>query len=243
MSSIASCFLTESSRTSRRENRQSAAAPIDGDLPDSVVDGGRVFVDASLRDGRTVYGSRVGFGPSTVLGRATTEDQSSIEFVSNVVTQPGNAASRQIDLSIGPNRNGGLPPTPTARPGFDHTVPGMQLPVPSPVVTMSRARAPAGMQSASIDLRNQDLVPFGTQGALTASTHTRTLRLPHVRLDVTLRQVTYIDLGEMTAPRCAAPVDAHAEQIFPFDHDRLLNEDIRTAADVLDRFTAKEMEW
>ncbi|MFI7123855.1 histidine ammonia-lyase [Amycolatopsis sp. NPDC049868] len=164
------------------------------------------------------------------------------DLLSIVATQLGNLAERQIALLVDPHRNGGRPPMLAVDPGHNHAVQGVQLLATSMVVAMRRACTPAAMQSVPTNLHNQDIVPFGTQGALTAFEQARTLRLLHGCLGVALRQAAYVGLRKPVAPRCADLIAALAERIPPIEHDRALDEDIRVAAVVLDSFVATELE-
>lgn len=95
---------------------------------------------------------------------------------------------------------------------------------------------PAGVQSLPTNLRNQDIVPFGTQAALTALEQAHNLRILHDSLAVGLRQAAHLRPHGARAHQCAELVDALAREIPPIDEDRGLDVDVRTAADVLDRF-------
>ena len=162
------------------------------------------------------------------------------DLLSIVATQVGNLAERQIDLLVDPHRNGGRPPMLSMSPGRQHAIQGMQLLATAMVVAMRRACTPAAMQSVPTNLHNQDIVPFGTQGALTAFEQARSLRLLHGCLGVALRQAVHVGARKLTAPRCTDLAAALADQIAPIERDRPLEEDIRTAADVLDRYVAPD---
>jgi tyrosine ammonia-lyase len=159
------------------------------------------------------------------------------DMLSIVATQTGNLAERQIDLLVDPHRNGGLPAMLAPRGGEQHAVQGLQVVATSLVVAMRRACTPASMQSVPTNLHNQDVVPFGTQAALTALDQARSLRLLHGCLGVALRQAAH--LRAPTAPRCAELVDALAEVVAPIERDRPLDGEIRAAADVLDGFVVQ----
>jgi histidine ammonia-lyase/tyrosine ammonia-lyase len=162
------------------------------------------------------------------------------DLMSIVSTQVGNLAERQIDLLVDPHRNGGRPPMLSTAPGQQHAIQGLQVLATSIVVSMRRSCTPAAMQSVPTNMHNQDIVPFGTQGALTAYHQAQSLRLLHGCLGVALRQAVHTGPRRPSAPRCAALADALAEQIAPIDQDRPLEEDIRTAADILDHHVAHE---
>ena len=83
---------------------------------------------------------------------------------------------------------------------------------------------------------DQDIVPFGTQAALTALGRAHNVRILHCRLALGLRQATHLRPHGARAHKCAELVDALAPEIPPIDEDRGLDVDVRTAADVLDRF-------
>jgi tyrosine ammonia-lyase len=158
------------------------------------------------------------------------------DLISIVATQIGNLAERQLDLLVDPRRNAGLPPMLSPAAGEQHAVQGVQLAATAIVVAMRRLCVPASMQSVPTNLHNQDIVPFGTQAALTALDQAKSLRLLHGSLAVGLRQAAYLKPGGATAARCAELVAALAEVVEPIEHDRPLDEDVRAAADVLDRF-------
>ncbi|WVH84852.1 aromatic amino acid lyase [Lentzea sp. DG1S-22] len=160
-------------------------------------------------------------------------------MLSSAVTQVGNLAERQVDLLVDPGRNGGRPPMLAAEPGKQHAIQGLQVLATSVVVAMRRACTPAAMQSIPTNLHNQDVVPFGTQAALTAYEQARLLRLLHGCLGVAVRQAAHIGDREPTAPHCADLIAALAERVAPITHDRPLDEDIRAAADVLDEHVAE----
>ncbi|MFE5566552.1 histidine ammonia-lyase [Amycolatopsis japonica] len=157
------------------------------------------------------------------------------DLLSSAVTQIGNLAERQIDLLVDPGRNGGRPPMLAAVPGKQHAVQGLQLMSTSLVVAMRRACTPAAMQSVPTNLHNQDVVPFGTQAALTAYEQSQKLRLLHGALGVAVRQAAHLDDRASSASHCTDLVAALSEKIDPISRDRPLDEDIRIAADVLDR--------
>ncbi|MEU7475017.1 aromatic amino acid ammonia-lyase [Lentzea sp. NPDC042327] len=161
------------------------------------------------------------------------------DLLSSAMTQVGNLAERQVDLLVDPGRNGGRPPMLAAEPGKQHAVQGLQVLATSVVVAMRRACTPAAMQSIPTNLHNQDVVPFGTQAALTAYEQANLLRLLHGCLGVAVRQAAHIGDREPTAPHCAGLVAALAERVAPITHDRPLDEDIRAAADALDEHVAE----
>ncbi|ANN21688.1 histidine ammonia-lyase [Amycolatopsis orientalis] len=157
------------------------------------------------------------------------------DLLSSAVTQVGNLAERQIDMLVDPGRNGGRPPMLASEPGRQHSIQGLQVMSTSLVAAMRRACTPAAMQSLPTNLHNQDVVPFGTQAAVTAYEQAQKLRLLHGALGVALRQAAHLDNRGSTASRCTDLVAALSERIDPIIHDRPLDEDIRIAADVLDR--------
>ncbi|WP_420805356.1 HAL/PAL/TAL family ammonia-lyase [Amycolatopsis decaplanina] len=158
------------------------------------------------------------------------------DLLSSAVTQVGNLAERQIDMLVDPGRNGGRPPMLAAEPGRQHAIQGLQVMSTSLVVAMRRACTPAAMQSVPTNLHNQDVVPFGTQAALTAYEQARMLRLLHGALGVAVRQAAHLDDRDSTASRCTGLVAALSDRIAPIARDRPLDEDIRIAADVLDSY-------
>ncbi|WP_416968175.1 HAL/PAL/TAL family ammonia-lyase [Streptomyces sp. 4F14] len=157
------------------------------------------------------------------------------DLLSLAATQLGNLAERQLDLLIDPRRNGGLPPMLTPEPGRQHGVQGVQLAATAIVADMRRSATPASIQSLPTNWHNQDVVPFGTQAALNALDQARSLRLLHGSLAVALRQAVHVGARRPTAPHCADLYDRLADLIAPVDTDRPLDEDVRRAADLLDR--------
>lgn len=158
------------------------------------------------------------------------------DLLSNVTTQTGNLAERQLDLLVDPHRNTGLPPMLSTKAGQQHAVQGVQLVSTAIVVAMRRACVPAGIQSVPTNLHNQDVVPFGTQAAITALEQARNLRLLHGSLAVALRQAAHLRPERVTAPRCAQAFAEVAKVVAPIERDRPLHDDVRAAADRLDRF-------
>ncbi|WP_410604716.1 HAL/PAL/TAL family ammonia-lyase [Amycolatopsis sp. lyj-90] len=158
------------------------------------------------------------------------------DMLSIVATQMGNLAERQLDLLVDPVRSSGLPPMLSPKPGAEHAVQGVQLVTTAIVASMRRACVPASVQSLPTNLHNQDIVPFGTQAALTAFEQAQNLRLIQGSLAVGLRQAAYLRAGRRMAPRCAELVAALSEVVDPITGDRPLDKDVRAAADVLDRF-------
>lgn len=156
------------------------------------------------------------------------------DLLSAVAAQLGNLAERQLDLLVDPHRNGGLPPMLAAEPGRQHGVQGVQLTATATVAAMRRAAVPASMQSLPTNGHNQDVVPFGTQAALTALDQADCLRWLHGALAVALRQSVHVGGRSPTAPGCAAVLDRLVEAIPPVDPDRALDQDVRRAADLLD---------
>lgn len=151
-----------------------------------------------------------------------------------VAAQIGNLLERQLDMLVDPARNTGLPPMLAAGPGLQHGMQGAQLASTALVAELRRDVVPASMQSLATNLHNQDVVPFGTQGALRALDHARLLRLIGGSLAVGLRQAAHLGARTPTAPRCRALLDRLAEVVPAIDPDRPLDADIRRAADLLD---------
>jgi histidine ammonia-lyase len=163
------------------------------------------------------------------------------DMLSIVATQVGNLSDRQLDLLVDPGRNGGLPPMLAPLAGEQHAIQGVQLAATAMVVAMRRRCTPASMQSVPTNLHNQDVVPFGTQAALTALEQADTLRLLHGGLAVGLRQAAHLKAGGATAPGCAEMVAALSEVVEPIDSDRPLDADVQAAADVLDQLVADHL--
>lgn len=123
-----------------------------------------------------------------------------------------------------------------AEPGRQHGVQGVQLAATAMVAAMRREAVPASVQSLPTNGHNQDVVPFGTQAALTALAQAERLRWLHGSLAVAVRQAAYVSGRRPAAPRCADVVDRLIEVIPPVDPDRPLDVEVRRAADVLDEF-------
>jgi tyrosine ammonia-lyase len=162
------------------------------------------------------------------------------DLMSMVAVQLGNLAERQLDLLVDPHRNGGLPPMLSVEPGRQHGVQGVQLAATSILTNMRRQAMPASIQSLPTNGHNQDIVPLGTQAALAALEQAESLRWLHGSLAVALRQAGHLSSRQPTprrptAPACAGLLDRLAEVVTPIDPDRGLHEDVRAAADLLDR--------
>lgn len=155
------------------------------------------------------------------------------DLLADVTAQLGNLAERQLDLLVDPSRNGGLAPMLATEPGVQHGLQGVQLATTAFVAELRRAAAPAGMQSLSTNLRNQDVVPFGTQAALRAHDMADLLGLLCGSLALGLRQAAHVGARRPTAPRTAALLDALSSAIPPVDPDRPLDADVRTAERLL----------
>ncbi|WP_169333758.1 HAL/PAL/TAL family ammonia-lyase [Nocardia higoensis] len=162
------------------------------------------------------------------------------DTISSALTQMGNLAERQIDLLVDPHRNGGRPPMLSTDPGKHHAIQGLQVLATATVVSMRRNCVPAAMQSVPTNMHNQDVVPFGTQAALTAFEQSRSLRLLHGCLGVALVQAAHTGTRKPTAPANVALLDALVDRVAPIEQDRILDADIRAAADVLDGLFDRE---
>ena len=156
------------------------------------------------------------------------------DLLTLVTTQLATLAERQLDLLVDPHRNGGLPPMLSPHPGRQHALQGVQLAATAMVAEMRRTATPASVQSLPTNLHNQDVVPFGTQAALSALEHARLLRLVHGSLAVALRQAAHLTHRPL-APACAALLDRLAAVVPPIESDRRLGAEIRAAAGVLDQ--------
>ena len=158
--------------------------------------------------------------------------------LSSVAAQLGNLAERQIDLLVDPHRNGGRPPMLATVPGEQHGVQGVQVVATATVVAMRRAAIPAAMQSVPTNWHNQDVVPFGTQAALTALEQAQNLRVLHGCLGVALRQAAFVSplagRRAVSAGRCADLLTRLGEVVAPIERDRALAAEVRHAADSLD---------
>ncbi|MBX9388681.1 aromatic amino acid ammonia-lyase [Streptomonospora nanhaiensis] len=159
------------------------------------------------------------------------------DLMSITAAQLGNLAERQLDLLIDPRRNGGLNPMLAEQPGRDHGVQGVQLAATSLVVAMRRAAVPAAMQSIPTNHHNQDVVPFGTQAAITALEQARTLRLLHGSLAVALAQAARVGARRPSAPRCAELLDALDTAVAA---GSTWAQAVRTTADLLDTWEPLE---
>ncbi|SFR30154.1 histidine ammonia-lyase [Lentzea waywayandensis] len=162
------------------------------------------------------------------------------DLLTTVTVQMGNLAERQLDLMVDPHRNNGLPPMLATVPGEQHGLQGVQLVATATVADMRRTALPASVQSLPTNLHNQDVVPFGTQAALNALDHARSLRWLHGALAVALRQAVHVGGRRPTAPACAEVLDRLVELIPAVDPDRPLQADVAWAADLLDQITDDE---
>ena len=165
--------------------------------------------------------------------------------LSSVAAQLGNLAERQLDLLVDPHRNGGRPPMLATVPGEQHGVQGVQLVATATVVAMRRAAVPAAMQSVPTNWHNQDVVPFGTQAALTAIEQAQKLRVLHGCLAVALRQAAYVGRltgrREASASRCAELLEGLGQVVAPIEADRALAAEVRQAADFLDSYLREQV--
>ncbi|MCD0449754.1 aromatic amino acid ammonia-lyase [Actinocorallia sp. API 0066] len=153
------------------------------------------------------------------------------DLMSVTATQMGNLAERQLDLLIDPHRNGGLNPVLAEVPGHDHGVQGVQLAATSLVARMRRRAMPASMQSLPTNHHNQDVVPFGTQAAITAHEQARTLRLLQGSLAVALVQAVKVGARRPTTADGARLLEALEPALAP---DSPWAVRVRDAADLLD---------
>ncbi|MBO0880056.1 MAG: aromatic amino acid lyase [Mycobacterium sp.] len=156
------------------------------------------------------------------------------DLLSTGTIQMGNLAERQLDLLIDPHRNTGLAPMLSVEPGRKHGVQGIQLAATATVAAMRRAATPASVQSIPTNGHNQDVVPFGTQAALNALDLATELRWLHGSLALALRQAIHVGGRRPTAPACATVIDQLMDAIAPIDADRALDDDVQTAANLLD---------
>ncbi|GAB2863146.1 aromatic amino acid ammonia-lyase [Actinocorallia aurea] len=153
------------------------------------------------------------------------------DLMSVTATQMANLAERQLDLLMDPHRNGGLNPVLAELPGRDHGVQGVQLAATSLVARMRRRAVPASMQSIPTNHHNQDVVPFGTQAALTAHEQAETLRLLLGSLAVALVQAVRVG-ARRPATEDGARLLAALEPAFAPDAPWATR--VRHAADILD---------
>ncbi|MEV6236023.1 aromatic amino acid ammonia-lyase [Lentzea sp. NPDC051838] len=154
------------------------------------------------------------------------------DVLAMITASVGNLAERQLDLLVDPSRNTGLPPMLAAGPGQQHGLQGVQLATTAFVAEIRRNVLPASTQSLSTNLRNQDVVPFGTQTALRAYDLAELLHLLVGSLALGLRQAAHVGARRPTAAKCAELLAALEKAIDPIDPDRPLDEDVRAAADV-----------
>ncbi|WP_434442392.1 HAL/PAL/TAL family ammonia-lyase [Lentzea sp. E54] len=181
--------------------------------------------------GEVVHGGNFFGQPS-----AFAADQLNVALV-----QLGNLAERQLDLLVDPHRTNGLPPMLSPAPGRQHALQGVQLCATATVAAMRRSAAPASMQSLPTNLHNQDVVPFGTQAALTALDQAGLLRYLHAGLAIGLRQAVHVGARRPQAPRLAEVFDRLAEEVPPIVEDRPLDTTLGRVADLLD-IIASEVE-
>ncbi|MER6046344.1 aromatic amino acid ammonia-lyase [Streptomyces sp. NPDC001793] len=160
------------------------------------------------------------------------------DSMSTVAAQLGNLAERQLDLLTDTHRTGGLPPMLASAPGRQHGVVGLQLAATATVVAMRRAAVPVSDQSLPTNGHNQDVVPMGTQAALTALEQAGKLRWLHGALAVALRQVAYVADRGATAPTCGSALERLSEIVPPIDPDRPLDIDVQRATELLEDLSA-----
>ncbi|ROO86844.1 histidine ammonia-lyase/tyrosine ammonia-lyase [Actinocorallia herbida] len=165
------------------------------------------------------------------------------DTMSTVAAQLANLAERQLDLLTDTHRNSGLPPMLATEPGRQHGVVGMQISATATVAAMRRAAVPVSNQSLPTNGHNQDVVPLGTQAALTALDQAGQLRWVQGALGVALRQAGYLSPRGVTAPACAAVLHELSAAVTPIDPDRPLDADVRRAGDLLDRLAAARAPW
>lgn len=158
------------------------------------------------------------------------------DLLSLVAVQLGNLAERSLDLLLDPHRNGGLPPMLAAEPGKQHGLQGAQVTATAIVANMRRSATPASVQSLPFSLHNQDVVPFGTQAALTALEQAQSLRWLHGVLAIALRQMRHVGARRPSAPACADFLDRMVDLVAAVEPDRPLDTDVPRAADALDRW-------
>ncbi|MBB6378989.1 histidine ammonia-lyase/tyrosine ammonia-lyase [Pseudonocardia eucalypti] len=156
------------------------------------------------------------------------------DLLSIVLTQLANLAERQLDLLMDPHRSNGLPASLAAEPGRQHGLTGVQITATAIVVAMRRAVTPAAMQSIPTNQHNQDVVPLGTQAALSAYEQARKLRWVQGSLAVALRQAVHLGGREPGSAAGSELLARLAERVDPVDPDRPLDVDVRRAAGVLD---------
>jgi histidine ammonia-lyase len=164
------------------------------------------------------------------------------DLLSSALTQLGNLAERQLDLLMDPHRNTGLNPSLSADPGRQHGLTGVQIAATSIVVAMRRSAIPAAMQSIATNQSNQDVVPFGTQAALTAGRQAERLRWIQGSLAVGLRQAVHLGGRTPTSERGAELLRRLCQEIEPVEPDRPLDADILQAADVLDDWAVDRLD-
>ncbi|MDX8054196.1 aromatic amino acid ammonia-lyase [Lentzea sp. BCCO 10_0798] len=179
--------------------------------------------------GEVVHGGNFFGQPS-----AFAADQLNVALV-----QLGNLAERQLDLMVDPHRSNGLPPMLSPLPGHHHALQGVQLCATATVAAMRRAATPASTQSLPTNLHNQDVVPFGTQAALTALDQARLLRYLHAGLAIALRQAVHVGARRPQGARLAAVFDRLADEVPPIAEDRPLDIALGRVADVLDSLVSE----
>ncbi|MEU1056976.1 aromatic amino acid ammonia-lyase [Streptomyces sp. NPDC005876] len=159
------------------------------------------------------------------------------DHLSLIAAQLGNLVERQLDLLLDPHRNSGLNPMLATLPGEQHGLQGAQLTATAIVTKMRRACNPASMQSLPTNGRNQDIVPMGTQAALTAFEQARSLRWLQGTLALAVRQAYHITNRRPTSIINRHVVEQLEDTLRPVDPDRPLHADVRQAADLLDSLT------
>ncbi len=174
-------------------------------------------------DGRVIHGGNF-FGQQVAFAA---------DALNLTLTQLANLAERQLDLLLDPNRNGGLPPLLSAKPGAQSGLAGVNLAATAIVALMRRSATPASIQSLPTNGQNQDVVPFGTQAALEAYRQSERLVLVQASLALGLRQAAHLGAPAPTSPAGRALLERLSACVAPVDPDRPLAEDVQRLGQTL----------
>jgi histidine ammonia-lyase len=147
-------------------------------------------------------------------------------------------AERQLAVLVDPRLNGGLPPLLAARPGATSGLAGVQIAASSFVARIRQLASPATLTAIPTNLWNQDHVPMALNGAVATADAIRLGWLVAGALALATNQVAFL-LDETPE---AEPWRRLAEETRPVEADRPLDEDMRVAAEIAERWSRDELE-
>jgi histidine ammonia-lyase len=147
-------------------------------------------------------------------------------------------AERQLAVLVDPRLNGGLPPLLACRPGATSGLAGVQIAASSFVARIRQLASPASLTAIPTNLWNQDHVPMALNGAVATADAIRLGWLVLAALAIGVNQVAFL-LDETPD---AEPWQTIAEAIRPVEADRALDEDVRAAAEIIERWSRDEIE-